>query len=115
MGLQGLYLNKWMRDFDPTQDVSLTIPVWVRLPHMPLHYWNLKSLESIGNSLGKYIDRAERKDQYSCARICIEVDLEVGLPKYIQLKVVDWSHIQELDYEQLPFTCRHCHIYKHFT
>jgi hypothetical protein len=111
MGPQGLYLNKWSPDFDPTQDVPSVVPVWVRLPHLPLHCWNPKSLESIGNTLGKYIDKADRKEQYSCARICIEVDLEVGLPEAIQLKVADWSHIQELDYEQLPFKCRYCHGY----
>ena len=44
MGPQGLYLNKWMQDFDPTQDVPSAVPVWVRLPHLPLHCWNQKSL-----------------------------------------------------------------------
>ena len=28
--------------------------------------------------------------------------------------MVDWTHIQVLDYEQLPFKCRHCHGYGHF-
>jgi hypothetical protein len=83
MGPQGLYLNKWSPDFDPTQDVSSKILVWVRLPHLPLPCSNLKSLESIGNTLVKYIDQEKRKDQYSCARICVEVDLEVGLPEAI--------------------------------
>lgn len=62
-------------------------------------------METIGNKLGKYIDRAERSEQYSCAKICVEVDLEIGLPEAIKLTVVGWSHIQELDYEQLPFKC----------
>jgi hypothetical protein len=62
MGPQGLYLNQWMSDFDPTQDVPSVVPVWVRLPHLPLHCWSPKSLEAIGNALGKYIDRAERND-----------------------------------------------------
>jgi hypothetical protein len=64
-----------------------------------LHCWNPKSLEAIGNTLGKYIDKEDKKEQYSCARICVEVDLEVGLPEAIQLKIADWSSIQELDYE----------------
>jgi hypothetical protein len=64
--------------------------------------------------LGKYIDQAARKDQYSCARICVEVDLEEGLPEAINLTVAGWTHVQELDYEQLPFKCRHCHGYGHF-
>jgi hypothetical protein len=44
----------------------------------------------------------------------MEFDLKVGLPESIQLKVADWSYIQELDYEQLPFKCRYCHGYGHF-
>ena len=114
MGPQGLYLNKWSPDFDPTQDVPSAVPVWVRLPHLPLHCWNQKSLQVIGNALGKYIDQAVRKDQYSCARICVEVDLEEGLPEAIKLTVAGWTHVQELDYEQLPFKCRHCHGHGHF-
>jgi hypothetical protein len=114
MGPQGLYLNKWSPNFDPSQDVPSAVPVWVRLPHLPLHCWNQKTFQIIGNVLGKYIDQATRKDQYSCARICVEVDLEEGLPEAIKLTVVGWTHIQELDYEQLPFKCRHCHGHGHF-
>ena len=28
--------------------------------------------------------------------------------------MADWSHVQELDYEKLPFKCYHCHGYGHF-
>lgn len=44
----------------------------------------------------------------------MEVDLEEGLPEAIKLTVAGWSHIQELDYKQIPFKCRHCHGYGHF-
>ena len=54
------------------------------------------------------------KDQYGGARICVEVDLEAGLPEAIKLTVGSWSHFQKLDYEQLPFKCRGCHEYGHF-
>ena len=80
MGLQGLYLNRWTPDFDPEADIPKVVPVWVRLPNLPMHCWNPKSLHAIGNVLGKYIDMASPKDQYACARICVEVDLEAGLP-----------------------------------
>ena len=87
LGPQGLYLNKWNLEFDLNQDIPSVVPVWVRLPHLPLHCWNSGSLEAIGNTLGKYIDRADKRDQYTCARICVEVDLEVGFPEPITLKV----------------------------
>ena len=83
MGPQGLYLNKWTPYFDPNQDVPSNVPVWVRFPHLRLHCWNLESLEAIGNKLGKYIDRVERREQYSCDIICVEVDLKVGFPEAI--------------------------------
>ena len=51
MGPQGLYLNKWTPDFDPSQDVPYAIPVWLRLPFIPLHCWNTKSLVIVGNKL----------------------------------------------------------------
>jgi hypothetical protein len=114
MGAQGLYLNRWTPNFDPALEIPKDVPVWVRLPNLPIHCWNPASLQAIGNGLGHYIDKADPKDQYSCARICVEVDLEVGLPEAVNLKVGEWQHLQKLDYEQLPFKCRGCHDYGHF-
>ena len=75
MGPQGLYLNKWTPDFDPVMDVPSTVPIWVRLPNLPVHCWNWDSLKHIGDALGKFIDRANNNDQYDCAQICLKVDL----------------------------------------
>ena len=84
MGPQGLYLNRWDSDFDPAIDVPKAVPVWVRLPNLLIHCWTVSSSQAIGNKLGTYIDKAHPKDNYSCARICIEVDLEGGLPEEIK-------------------------------
>jgi hypothetical protein len=114
MGTQGLYLNHWNPSFDPESKVPKEVSVWVRLPNLPIHCWNTSSLQAIGNGLGHYIDKVDPKDQYSCARICVEVNLEVGLPAAIKLRVGEWKHFQKIDYEQLPFKCRGCHEYGHF-
>ena len=37
MDTRGLYLNRWTPDFDPEMDIPNAVPVWVRLPHLPLH------------------------------------------------------------------------------
>jgi hypothetical protein len=115
-GPRGLYLNKWTPDFDPDNDIPSVVPVWVRLPHLPFHCWGDEVLKSIGDTLGKFIDRAEPKsNMYSCARIYVEVDLEKGLPEAIKLRLDDWTYIQKLDYEQLSFKCKSCHEYDHFS
>jgi hypothetical protein len=114
MGSRGLFLAPWTLDFNPGAEITAA-PVWVRLPHLPLHLWGISSLEDIGNKLGRFLDRAEPKgDQFTCARICVEVNLEKGLPDAIKLSLGEWCHIQELDYEQIPFKCLRCHAYGHF-
>ena len=114
MGLRGLFLAPWTLDFNPRAEITAA-PIWVRLPHLPLHIWGKGSLEDIGNKLGRFLDSVEPKgDQFTCARICVEVNLEKGLPEAIQLSLGEWCHIQELDYEQIPFKCLQCHVYGHF-
>ena len=86
MGPPGLYLNRWSLNFDPKKDVPLAVPVWVLLPHIPLHCWKDETLQAIGNSLGNYIGKKEPKGPlFSCARICVEVYLEKGLPEAVNL------------------------------
>ena len=61
------------------------------------------------------MDKFELKaPMFSCARICVEVDLEKGLPKSINLSIDGWNHLQTVDYEQIPFKCKYCHEYGHF-
>ena len=94
MGSQGLYINRWTPNFDPSVDLPKEVPVWVRLPNLPVHCWNFEALQMIGNGIGKFVDKADNKSIYNCARICIEVDLEVGLPEVVKLKVGTWTHYQ---------------------
>ena len=89
MGPQGLYLNRWTLDFDPVVDIPKVVLVWVYLPNLSIHCWIPSSLQTVSNGIGKYIDKANPKDQYSCARISVEVVLEVGLPEAIKLTVGD--------------------------
>jgi hypothetical protein len=36
------------------------------------------------------------------------------LPEAIQLNLDNWSYIQQVDYEKIPFKCKACHEYGHF-
>ena len=73
------------------------------------------ALIDIGNKLGRYLDTAKPKGgQYRCAHIYVELNLEKGPPKALKLTLGEWSHIQELDYKQIPFKCNFYHVYGHF-
>ena len=115
MDTRRLYLNKWNPDFDPELDVPNVVSVWVWLPHLPLHCWGDDFVRAIGNAVGKFIDRSEPKDNMqACTKICVEVDLGKGIPEVIKIKVDNWTHIQQLNYEKIPFKGKVCHEYGHF-
>ena len=80
MGPQGLYLNPWTSDFDPAMDVPKAVSVWVLPPNLSIHCWTPSSLQTIGDRMGKFIDKENPKENYLCARICMEFDLEAGMP-----------------------------------
>jgi hypothetical protein len=104
MGTRGMYLNKWTPNFILENDIPSTMPVWVRLPFLPLHCWNDERIKNIGNALGRFINWDEPRDGLqTCARICIEVDLEKRFLEEIQLVLDGWTYIQMVDYEQIPF------------
>ena len=100
MGPRGMYINKWDLYFDPRKDIPTSIIVWVKPPHLSLHYWNDEDLKAIGNSLGKYIEKYDPKPpMFFCAWIYVEVDMEKGLLEAINLTMDGWNHIQTVDYE----------------
>jgi hypothetical protein len=69
-GSRGMYLNRWTLDFNLEHDVPSTVPIWMWIPHLPLHCWSDDGLHIIGNSLGCYMDRVEPKENmYAYARI----------------------------------------------
>ena len=115
MGPRGMYLNKWDLSFNPEKDIPKAVPVRVKLPHLPLHCWNDEVFRGIGNTLGKYVDKSKPKSpMFSCAQICVEFDLEKGMPESIMLSIDGWNHLQIVDYEQIPFKCKYCHEYGYF-
>lgn len=115
MRAKGLYLKCWSTNFNLESDVFSTVPGWVKHPFLPLYCWNDTTSWSICNAFGKYIDRAKtHEDLFSYWRIGVEVDLDKGLLATINLNLDNWSHIQEVDYDQLPFKCKGCHQHGHF-
>jgi len=115
-GRAGLFITPWFPEFDANTMVVTKMPVWVRLPNLPLPYWHHLVLEDIGNLLGSFIKSdKERQDKglFTYARICVEIDLSKGLPDRIHLKHESFIWLQRLDYENTAFRCRFCHLTGH--
>ena len=55
----------------------------------------------------------QQTGEQGTARISVHLNPREGLAEAIQLHYRNWSFIQALDYEQLPFRCHICHMYGH--
>ena len=90
--------------------------VWIHLFSLLGEYWDMETLRDIGNTMGEFIKIAKQTkiQRYtSFAQICVYMDLSRELPEAISLNWEDKEWIQPIDYEQLPFRCRHYHDYGH--
>jgi hypothetical protein len=57
MGTRGMYLNQWTPAFNAENYIPSVVPIWVRLPFLPLHCWNDETIKNIGNTLKRFINR----------------------------------------------------------
>ena len=57
----------------------------------------------------KVSEQTRQRKYISFARICIYLDISKDLPDGIELTWEDEEWFQAIDYEQIPFKCKHCH------
>jgi len=109
-------LKPWHPLFDASRERVDVIPIWVRMPALPLHFWELQHFKRIGDILGTfleadltYLETLEQK----IARILVSINIREGLAEQINLEWGPEIIPQILDYEKVSFRCRRCHAYGH--
>jgi len=111
-----LLLKPWHPLFDANSERVDSVPLWVRLPGLPLQYWKPHHLREIGNIIGNFLEAdlsfLENK-QREVARILVNVNIREGLAEDLQMIWGPFVYKQVLDYENVPFRCRRCHAYGH--
>lgn len=106
-----LMVKPWFSGFNPSIDSFNEIPIWVRLPNLPLHLWTDSLLEEVGEALGEFlmIDKDSFQIYHSTyARILVNIDVSKGLPAELEIESSLGSWVQPLDFEGIPFRCRKC-------
>ncbi|KAK4726490.1 hypothetical protein R3W88_031407 [Solanum pinnatisectum] len=81
-------IKPWDPDFNFKEEILTIIPLWVKLPNLPLNSWNSVVLSKIGSSLGKplYADECTTQtSRISFARILVEMDITRILPNVINI------------------------------
>ncbi|KAF3676742.1 hypothetical protein FXO38_04149 [Capsicum annuum] len=111
---------KWDPVFDPQEETSIAI-AWISLPALPPNFFGKESVLSLAAAVGKplQVDMAtSNKTRPSCARVKVEVDLLIELPKRVNVGikkksgeiVAKWITIK---YDYLPKYCKNCKLQGH--
>ncbi|XP_028769454.1 uncharacterized protein LOC114726901 [Neltuma alba] len=108
-----LAVQRWRPNFDPWEaKVQKKIAVWIRIPLLPLEFFNVESLRLIGKLIGRtlkvdMITHTSERGRF--ARICIEIDLKKKLKSAINV----FGRRRVIAYEGLQLVCFHCAKYGH--
>ncbi|XP_019228707.1 PREDICTED: uncharacterized protein LOC109209818 [Nicotiana attenuata] len=107
-----IVVKQWTANFDFDEEDLKNIPIWVKLPNLPLSCWSAKTLSKIGSGLGQpiYADACTSNiDRISYARILVEIDVTKELPKSVKVKDPKGRiMVQELWYDWKPSYCAKC-------
>ncbi|CAN1135614.1 hypothetical protein LINPERHAP2_LOCUS8956 [Linum perenne] len=104
--------EEWRPNFEPGYSQINHIRVWVRLPGLPLEYFDAAVLRILGDKLGTTI-RVDGTtllgSRGNYVRLCIEVDLHKPLVSKYRLN----RRVRRVEYEGLHEICFQCGRYGH--
>ncbi|KAL6579788.1 hypothetical protein OROMI_007812 [Orobanche minor] len=103
-------LFKWDPFLDFKQEPAL-VPIWVKIMALPLQWFDLGALQTIGSLIGTFLKADPmtiNRSRLDYARICVEVNLKNTPPKSVGISYGTIFKEFEVDYEKLPSFCHHC-------
>ena len=112
-----MVVKAWAPNFHFQKELLRVIPLWVRLPNLPLHCWTEDSLSRVGSTLGVplFADACTSQQlRISFARLLIEMDITQPLPTEIQVEDASGNnYTQPVVYEWKPPFCASCNKVGH--
>ncbi|KAL0916273.1 hypothetical protein M5K25_013768 [Dendrobium thyrsiflorum] len=105
------FVCRWWREAN-----SLNSPVWVRLPQLPLLYWDVVNLTRMANFIGEPLWMDSRTITWghsSFPRFCVRLDLTKRLRTGIWIHGIKGRFFQKIEYEGLSSFCLVCGLVGH--
>lgn len=78
IGEHFLSVRPWEANFNPEEANITSIAVWIRLPRLPIEYYDIEALKEIGSVVGRVLrvdtyTASEARGRY--ARLCVQVNI----------------------------------------
>ncbi|XP_059635306.1 uncharacterized protein LOC132277469 [Cornus florida] len=95
-----IIIRKWITNVKFEKDVLKTIPIWMRIYDLPIHFRNAVVVSKVCSSFAQpiYMDNLTlHRDQGGFVRVIVEIDIKVELPDMLEV-----DFLSE-DYQMLMF------------
>ncbi|XP_059070621.1 uncharacterized protein LOC131860254 [Cryptomeria japonica] len=117
IGKYSMYIQKWYPNAGREDKFVVQVPVWIKLPRLPMEYCEEDVFAGIANAFGELIAidpimTSRRRLIY--ARICVGVGPEMNMPEEIEIESKLGKWMLNIDYESIPFACFHCKKFGHW-
>lgn len=107
-----LVVKYWTPNFDPLMVKTKKLIVWVRIPCLPIEYFNFAFLKKVEDKIGKTI-RAGHNIRMTVrgrfGRLCVDVDITKSLLTMFKLKKI----IRRIEYKGIHLVCFECGVVRH--
>ena len=110
-------VKKWSTNFDFKAEILRVMPVWIRLPSLPLHFWGEETPSRIVSAVGVpnlADDCIAKQLKVSYARVLVEVDITKEFVKDIKVRnSTRREFTQRAIPKRRPFFCHKCNKVGH--
>ena len=94
-----------------------SIPIWIKLMHLPMEFWTPTCLSYVASGVGKplYADSITGdQTRLGFARVLVEVHSDSTLPKEIVIKGAGGQLVSiKVEYSWIPVQCKNCKSFGH--
>ncbi|KAI0524521.1 hypothetical protein KFK09_003895 [Dendrobium nobile] len=104
-------LDRWTPNFSPASMEGLSSPVWIRLPNLPLQYWDERNIARIATKIGTplWIDALTANwGRREYARVCVRMNLANKLQAGVWVNGWNGRFYQKVEYEGIGVMCFGC-------
>ncbi|KAK1304559.1 hypothetical protein QJS10_CPB11g00528 [Acorus calamus] len=110
-------IQRWTRNTKMEFERLSSIPVWIKFPNLPLHFWSKTCIGKIASLLGNplYLDTPTAlQSRTAYARVCVEVEAGSNLPDEVFVEIRNGDRVAvRVTYDWKPMACEHCNTFGH--
>ncbi|XP_074265329.1 uncharacterized protein LOC141587760 [Silene latifolia] len=102
-----LTIRRWVPNFVPADDCIKKLTAWVRIPNLPVEYFNETFLRKVGSKIGEVVridKNTASAERGQFPRLSVEVDISKPLLSKFRLK----GKVYYIQYEGLKMICFNC-------